>query len=337
MVYRIHFTAEDLGRTRLMGSPSPLVETMRVVRGLWKPSLMRHVPWTEPVVPRLPAETRLVLDLAPARGYSPNFLSLARLGGAQECLEQVRSTPRSLIRREMTRFAEERPVPGWARRLDDDPQALQLLADALGQLHATLIAPYWDQVTAWVAADRAARARDLVDHGIDHLLRHLCPPQIRWNPPVLEIHTGLTGELHLSGRGLLLIPSVFGFGRPSVDCDAEPQPWLSFPIPHNGQRFPGTPTPAESEAAPRQMVALLGRTRATVLHVIAQQPGCTTGELAATARISASSASEHATVLRAAGLITTTRRRQSVLHVLTPTGRSLLDTGQTRVTSAGRR
>ncbi|MBO4207017.1 helix-turn-helix domain-containing protein [Micromonospora echinofusca] len=57
----------------------------------------------------------------------------------------------------------------------------------------------------------------------------------------------------------------------------------------------------------------------------AHRPGCTTSELGATARISLSSASEHATVLRAAGLITTTRRRQSVLHVLTPTGRSLLN------------
>ncbi|MBO4207016.1 hypothetical protein [Micromonospora echinofusca] len=138
---------------------------------------------------------RLVLDLAPAHGYSPNFLALARLGDVQACLEQVRSTPRSGIHREMARFAGERPVPGWACRLGEDPGILQRLADVLGQLHATLVAPSWDQVTALVAADRATRARDLADHGIDHL----CPPEIHWNPPVLEIPTGLTGELHLGG------------------------------------------------------------------------------------------------------------------------------------------
>ncbi|WP_123606223.1 helix-turn-helix transcriptional regulator [Micromonospora sp. Llam0] len=324
MVYRIHFTAEDLGRTRMIGSPAPLVETMRVVRGLWKPSLMRHVPWKGPMVPRLPAEARLVFDLAPARGYAPDFLSPARLEGMQECLEQIRSTSRLVIRREMTQLAEERPVPGWARRLEDDPQVLQRIADALGQLHATLVAPYWDQVTARVAVDRAARARDLLDHGIDHLLRNLCPPQIRWNPPVLEIHSGLIGELHLNGRGLLLIPTVFGSGMPSIDCDAEPQPWLNYPTHHDAPPDLGAPIPT-APAAPRRIVALLGRTRATVLHVIAHQPGCTTGELAAAAQISLSSASEHSTVLRAAGLITTTRRRQSVLHVLTPTGQSLLN------------
>ncbi|WP_328342141.1 ArsR/SmtB family transcription factor [Micromonospora sp. NBC_00421] len=324
MVYRIHFTAEDLRRIRVIGSPSPLMETLRMVRGLWKPSLMRHVPWKGRVVPRLPAEARLVFDLAPPRGYAPDFLSPARPGDAQECIEQIRSTPRSVIRREMTQFAQERPVPGWARRLDDDPQVLERLADTLGQLHAMLVAPYWDQVTAQAAVDRAARARDMVDHGVDHLLRSLCPPQIRWNPPILEIHTGLTGELHLNGRGLLLIPTVFGSGMPSVNCDAEPQPWLNYPAHHDGYPTLGVPPPTAPAAVPRQMVALLGRTRATVLHAIAHQPGCTTGELAAAARISLSSASEHATVLRAAGLVATTRRRQSVLHVLTPTGQSLL-------------
>lgn len=52
--------------------------------------------------------------------------------------------------------------------------------------------------------------------------------------------------------------------------------------------------------------------------------GCTTGELARRLDISPAGASQHATVLRRAGLVLSTRRRNLVLHTLTPLGRALL-------------
>ncbi|MER5968430.1 winged helix-turn-helix domain-containing protein [Streptomyces sp. NPDC002055] len=71
-------------------------------------------------------------------------------------------------------------------------------------------------------------------------------------------------------------------------------------------------------------LALLGRTRAVVLCVIADHPACTTTQLAQRARISPASASEHATTLRSAGLTTLTRERKAVLHTLTHLGLTLL-------------
>ncbi|MFE7633739.1 winged helix-turn-helix domain-containing protein [Kitasatospora sp. NPDC057518] len=52
--------------------------------------------------------------------------------------------------------------------------------------------------------------------------------------------------------------------------------------------------------------------------------GCTTGDVAAAVRISAASASEHATVLRAAGLVTTLRDRNTAIHTATAAGLTLL-------------
>jgi DNA-binding transcriptional ArsR family regulator len=49
-----------------------------------------------------------------------------------------------------------------------------------------------------------------------------------------------------------------------------------------------------------------------------------TTELAACVGTSAPSASEHATALRASGLVQTVRRGRGVNHSLTPLGRSLL-------------
>jgi DNA-binding MarR family transcriptional regulator len=67
---------------------------------------------------------------------------------------------------------------------------------------------------------------------------------------------------------------------------------------------------------------VLGRTRASALRAL--HDPCGTTELAARLRISVSSASEHATALRAAKLIQTDRHGQAVQHSLTMLGRALL-------------
>lgn len=51
----------------------------------------------------------------------------------------------------------------------------------------------------------------------------------------------------------------------------------------------------------------------------------TTGELARRADISAASASQHATVLRQAGLVSTHRQGNTVRHTLSPLGAELLN------------
>ena len=73
------------------------------------------------------------------------------------------------------------------------------------------------------------------------------------------------------------------------------------------------------------LAALVGRNRAAVLRTIAD--GCSTTELAGRVGISLAAASQHASVLRDAGLITTHRQGSAVLHVLTPLGAELLHAG----------
>lgn len=76
---------------------------------------------------------------------------------------------------------------------------------------------------------------------------------------------------------------------------------------------------------PASLCALLGRTRATVLCVIADRPGCSTAQLATGAGISLASAGEHASVLRTAGLTSLTKAGKRALHALSPAGRALLN------------
>jgi DNA-binding transcriptional ArsR family regulator len=76
------------------------------------------------------------------------------------------------------------------------------------------------------------------------------------------------------------------------------------------------------DAAADPLAALLGHTRAQVLHVLAHPH--TTGGLARRLGISAATASGHAKTLRAAGLVTTARDGKSVQHTCTSLGARLL-------------
>lgn len=59
--------------------------------------------------------------------------------------------------------------------------------------------------------------------------------------------------------------------------------------------------------------------------LIAEHPGCSTKELAGLAGIAPASASEHATVLREAGLVQTVRHRNLAVHSATVLGVALLN------------
>jgi DNA-binding transcriptional ArsR family regulator len=73
----------------------------------------------------------------------------------------------------------------------------------------------------------------------------------------------------------------------------------------------------------RGLEDLIGRTRSAIME--AMRDGATTSELARRVQVSAACASQHASVLRGAGLITTRRLDNRVLHTLTPLGHALLD------------
>lgn len=72
------------------------------------------------------------------------------------------------------------------------------------------------------------------------------------------------------------------------------------------------------------LAALLGQTRAAVLAEITAVSSINTTDLARRLLISPSRASEHATVLRGAGLITSHRHRNNVVHGPTPLGLDLV-------------
>ncbi|MEV4442077.1 MarR family transcriptional regulator, partial [Streptomyces sp. NPDC049577] len=306
MSCRIHFTAEDLARTRIADVPQPLFELSIAVRMLQENThSVAFGAWRREVRGRLRPRDRLVLDLIPSRGWSPGFLHVGSpTGDVAEALEAARSLPRRRILDELEFIAALQGLPLRARRLRDDPRMLGELFDSLGRVHEQVLAPYWPRIRTRLEADRAVRLREFSRGGVERVLAGLNPRYVTWRPPVLEIVmvSGYDEDLYLEGQGLLLAPSWFGCVAPVVDWPARPQPMLVYPA-HRDAHGQAVPTAPLSGATPAALETLLGRTRAAVLYAIADSEGCTTTELAQRTGVALASASEHTAVLRAAGLV----------------------------------
>jgi DNA-binding transcriptional ArsR family regulator len=201
------------------------------------------------------------------------------------------------------------------------------LAEATQVAYQELIQPFWPRIRASLHAEQAARRRTLAAEGAGALLASLQGPLIRWRPPVLEILRPGQVEMELGGRGIALVPSVFVGRAPSLHenpNDEDEMPRLILPAEGAGRaRLWASRGHAGSRGS--ALAALVGRNRAAVLQSIAD--GCTTTELARRVGISLAAASQHASVLRRAGLIATRRQGSAVLHVLTPLGTELLQAG----------
>ncbi|MFG3280420.1 MarR family transcriptional regulator [Streptomyces sp. NPDC048111] len=332
MVWRFHFTVQDLARTRLAEAPMPLVELVAAMRALQDRHAqpVRLGAWRQNTLAALPPDARRVLALAPPLGMSPSFLAPLRAGAPSRLLEHLLTATPEALDADLRSIADSgQHVPSWARDLADDIDLRREFHHRVGHLFDRLVGPYWERLAAHFEADRAVRVRQLLDGGVEQLLSLANPLWLCWKPPVLEMRTvrqGADVDVHLGGTGLLLVPSTF-HARPAFHT-GEPQPVLTYvagidqPLSHLTALAPKAPAATTTAA----LTALLGRTRAAVLNTIATRPGSTTKDLAALVGISPANASEHATVLREAGLIQTVRHRNTALHSPTRLGVSLLDT-----------
>jgi DNA-binding transcriptional ArsR family regulator len=150
-----------------------------------------------------------------------------------------------------------------------------------------------------------------------------CPPGCG-HPPAEAVADRTSGlDFRVSERGLTIVPSVFSTTCvPWIVIDPSRGPVatvLTVPIPASWELFADRQIDHRTDPLAR----LLGATRSWVLKACAAEE-LTTSKLARAVGISVSSASEHTSALRAAGLITSHRERNLVLHRPTPIGRALL-------------
>ncbi|TDW66557.1 ArsR/SmtB family transcription factor [Kribbella pratensis] len=323
---RIHFTPRDLARVTVATKPAPLWEVLLSLHMLQhSDGRLIFEDWRRQVRARVaPDQMRLLLELTPSKGYSPDFLTPAEAApDFDSALEQALATPRQQLRSQLDLLGTYRPASPWTRELAQGSRmSMHKLGRAIRTYHDAAIAPYWKSIGTHVSADHAHRGEALARHGVDRLLSSL-HPRVRWVAPVLQVLDMNDRDLYLDGRGIELQPSAFCWQVPTKLRDPDLKPILVYPIQH----APGILRQASAEAAESApssdpLGSLLGSTRAVALE--ATVSGCTTTELAKCCSISPAAASHQATVLREAGLITTRRDGASVRHEITQLGIWLL-------------
>ena len=228
--------------------------------------------------------------------------------------------------------------PGLA---EGRPEALTALSGAARMFHDAAIAPYWDRMLAAAIAPALTWMHTMSTDGLETLLNSL-HPGVSWHRPALTIipdlshcppgccHRALVAtfqrdgvmRLTVSRRGLTIIPTVL-----SPICtllsDIEDGPYVTARLLYVPVSVASHVLQDVGAEQGDPLADLLGLTRACVLQACVGAPQTTTS-LARVVGISNSSASEHAAVLRAAGLITSKRTANRVVHRATPIGTALM-------------
>lgn len=304
----LRFRSEDLLQCRF--AVSPLNETADALRSLSRPaSAAYHLPWqrrARELLPGLGIEP--LLAILSLRGYQPDFINPAPDSPFTEIgaeLARVRATPPERVTAELAQCPAD--VGGGQR--DSDPAAVRdLLADMLQRAWSALVEPWWPRLRDVLDADITYRARRLADAGLTAALSEL-DPKVSWKDGAIRFGVPGSREIDVSGTDLVLVPSVFVWPGAAVSFDP---PAVIYPARGIHGLWQQGPRSGDD------LVRLIGRTRAALLLALAE-PASTTG-LAARAGIPVSSVSEHLGVLRANGLVSTTRTGRFLLHQRTVLG-----------------
>ena len=328
MVWRIHFSETDLARVQVSPTLGPLAETVLAL------ALLRCSRQPRTMLSEWRGQVRVTPRMRPLTALIPpdcNGVDLPTLVGETATIEQgvqaLLDVPREHLLVEMEWIDRRHRLPplAWAMA---EAGGRPELAEATQVAYQELVQPFWPRIRASLHAEQAARRRTLAREGPGALLASLQGPLIRWRPPVLEILRPGQVEMELGGRGIALVPSVFVGRAPSLHenpNDDDEMPRLILPAEGAGRARLWAVSRGLAGSRGSALAALVGRNRAAVLQSIAD--GCTTTELARRVGISLAAASQHASVLRRAGLIATRRQGSAVLHVLTPLGAELLQAG----------
>jgi DNA-binding transcriptional ArsR family regulator len=335
-VLRIHLTAEDLARVRVGASWGPLAETVFSVAALSgrRPNVLIDG-WREAVMDSLGERARPLLALLGPFAELDVLTLVGESPSIDEGLEGLLGVGDDHLRRELEELWVRSAAPSSMRPwmhdlLRGDPQARRQLVTHVRAYYGSALGPYWDGVRSHLEVDKAIRGRVMADGGVHGLLATL-HPNIRWRPPVMELvrpaapgsRPDVDRDVHLDGRSLILVPSVF-CSHPMLcysTADETLPELLIYPALREIDDALGLWGNGSSGRLALQ--ALLGRTRALALEATIDP--CTTGELARRTGVSAATASHHASVLRRARLINTRRNGSAVLHSITAQGAMLLD------------
>jgi DNA-binding transcriptional ArsR family regulator len=233
-------------------------------------------------------------------------------------LADMRRTRAAQVRASLSRvFGPD--VPDDVARVAQQPAAmLRRISDELLAAHDLLIAPHWPRLRAVLLSDVGYRARQLAIGGAGRLFDDLCG-DVRWESGRLTLlRRDQDRAVSLGSRGLVLMPTVLTDRYARIKLSSVTQITLRYPA-----RGAATIWTAGLSEPPASAVRLIGRPRAKLLEAL--RAPATTGGLARSLGVTPGAVSQHLTVLRDSGLVSTQRSGRRAVHLITDLGAALLD------------
>ena len=327
MILNVKLSGDDLANVRFSVSPTQHLIIALTMRNTSLPAQR----WWRRTRRHVPQSAAPLLELLAAHpDYSPDFLTppiaLSKPSGATaltDDLDAIRAVSDDQIRGEVLWGLE--PPDGIASSVralrDGDPRQRERLLTAISALFQACLADDWTDMRRRLQSDLARRVATLAGGGVGRMLADVHPglaQPLAWSLQYADVgaYAGTEYFHELDGSGFLLSPNLFLSGRaPSLSLTPWQQPLVFYSADHG---------PQGPQAGGRDpLAALLGKGRTAALRAIGA--GCTNGELARRLEVSAPAASQHASALRNAGLVTTIRSGQSVVHSVSVLGADLLE------------
>jgi DNA-binding transcriptional ArsR family regulator len=313
----------DLARVRFAHSPArELVASLLVLQDPARQPM--HGRWLLPARRRLDGvELELLIALVPPGRYLPSFLLPASTRPwvtLAEDLEVIAASPPAVVRAELDKVRDGRPLRPVLRPLYADPAAhLPEVVAALGRYWQAVLEPYWPRLRALSAADVTFRMEQFAHGGLAQVLAGL-HPEVALDADRLRIDKPhhCSHRFDLAGTGILLMPCAFIWPTVAVECCTVDQPSLTYPTRGVAELWQDAPADQTDPLS-----ALVGKTRARLLVTLGLPR--TTTQLAAQLGLSPPAVSQHLKVLKDATLVTGRRRGRMVLYQRTPAASTLLN------------
>ncbi|MET9258678.1 winged helix-turn-helix domain-containing protein [Amycolatopsis sp. NPDC004079] len=318
---RLHLTLESFQSVRFLEGPLPVVELLGALCRLRRDARPAgHFP----VRLRPPRPIRPLFDLFSARGEVPDFL-VSRRAEIGSALDDLAALPADRVRADLAAtFRLKRPA-GWLHDLaSGSDEARTALVKAVDEGYRGLVEPQWAEIVATAQADLAQRGHIMLRQGVARAIGSVSAG-IGQLGNVVEIGSPADRDLP-APHGLDFVPSCLAPETVVIPGGSGEPVTVVYPIPGVSARSgPG-------RSSGDGLSALVGARRAAILRAAVVPRGTT--ELAVQAGVSLSSASEHASALRNAGLIMTVRAGRKVLHTATELGASLVRASDARLCDA---
>jgi DNA-binding transcriptional ArsR family regulator len=303
----------DLGSIRFAPALMPLAEILNSLhelsRALWTGRL---IGWQKQAASCLPSLAKPLYDLVAMCGSTVSFLA-PREVELDQALRAVHAVPDVRVQHELRVALGDHELPPWLPAFIGTSGHRDRLTTALRAYFHACLMPYWDDAHLRHELELITYSQSVIRQGMRRTLAQLTQLPIsaaRMDSRPLARHES-------RNRTITLAPSPFWTGEPTTRIFPDGEVRIIY---RTSTALPAIPSgPGRRQAALDQLV---GHTRAAILRNLATP--CGTTELARRVCMSMATVSEQTTVLRATGLIVTTRRGKQVQHALTDLGRVLL-------------